>query len=339
MTSETKSYAASTRKLSRARAQGDIVHSVFVGQAIALAALSWGLSVLGPRVSELWAETWRAALSALSAEPGRSLRAVTTPLARGVASFLALLAAPFVVVWLASLAQRMFVRPEPEVWPRGSLLSRALPFWSRDHWLEQALGVARLVLLLSACALLLRPSLPGLLDLWRSPERQALEASLRVLSALAARAAALLAIFAAIEIIYRAIRRRARLRMTRRELEQERRETEGDPHLAGERRRRQRALVDESGLAELSRASVVVHVASQRAVALRFAPAEQGVPVVWVKGRGELAARLVAQARLHGLVVCEDLTLVAALERLELTEAVPSTLHAPIAAHVARERA
>ncbi len=61
----------------------------------------------------------------------------------------------------------------------------------------------------------------------------------------------------------------------------------------------------------------------RRAVALRYDPAREPAPRVVARGEGELAERIVAVARAHGLPVWEDPALAVALARLDLEAVVP----------------
>lgn len=70
---------------------------------------------------------------------------------------------------------------------------------------------------------------------------------------------------------------------------------------------------------------------SDIALALRWDPATGGVPRLAARGRGALAARILALARAHGVPVREDPALVALLERLELGAPIPTVAFAAVA--------
>ncbi len=145
------------------------------------------------------------------------------------------------------------------------------------------------------------------------------------------RAAAVLSFVGFADLVYRRLRHKQRLRMTRRELDDERRATEGDPQLRSERQRRARALADEATLAELARATLVLHDASGLAVALCFEPGKHPAPVVWSKGRGASATRMLEHANHLGVPVHCEPELVTRLVRLEITEPVPAESYARVA--------
>ena len=69
----------------------------------------------------------------------------------------------------------------------------------------------------------------------------------------------------------------------------------------------------------------------RRAAALRYDPELGGAPTVVAAGSGELAERIIALAREHGVPVREDAPLAAALARLELEAQVPPELWEAVA--------
>jgi flagellar biosynthesis protein len=69
----------------------------------------------------------------------------------------------------------------------------------------------------------------------------------------------------------------------------------------------------------------------RRAAALRYDPESGGAPTVVAAGSGELADRIIALAREHGVPVREDAPLAAALARLQLEAQVPPELWEAVA--------
>jgi flagellar biosynthesis protein len=69
----------------------------------------------------------------------------------------------------------------------------------------------------------------------------------------------------------------------------------------------------------------------RRAAALRYDPESGGAPTVVAAGSGELADRIIALAREHGVPVREDAPLAQALARLQLEAQVPPELWEAVA--------
>jgi len=68
-----------------------------------------------------------------------------------------------------------------------------------------------------------------------------------------------------------------------------------------------------------------------RAVALEYDPEGAPAPVVTASGRGELAERILALAREHGVPIREDPDLVALLAQLDVGQVIPPELYPVIA--------
>lgn len=69
----------------------------------------------------------------------------------------------------------------------------------------------------------------------------------------------------------------------------------------------------------------------QAAVALKYAPATGDAPRVTAKGHGDLAARIIEEARKAGVPIREDRDLVGLLLRLDLDQEIPAELYVAVA--------
>ncbi len=63
------------------------------------------------------------------------------------------------------------------------------------------------------------------------------------------------------------------------------------------------------------------------AMAVRYELAREAAPRIVAKGKGEMAERIIALARQHGIPVHEDRELVDALSRLDVQEQIPPELY------------
>ncbi len=68
-----------------------------------------------------------------------------------------------------------------------------------------------------------------------------------------------------------------------------------------------------------------------RAIALRYDESIAPAPVVTAAGRGEMAERILALAREHGVAIREDPDLVALLAQLDVGQIIPPELYPVIA--------
>ena len=104
--------------------------------------------------------------------------------------------------------------------------------------------------------------------------------------------AAMLGLIAAIDVPWQASRRTRRLMMTRDEVMRENREADGAPEMKQARRSRQYALSTMSARSAMKEATVVLVNPAHFAVALRYDPDRDSVPMVVARGVDEAAAAI-----------------------------------------------
>ncbi len=129
-------------------------------------------------------------------------------------------------------------------------------------------------------------------------------------------------------------------KMSRDEVRREHKEEEGDPNLKRRIRQKMRELGRRRMLADVATATVVVANPTHVSVALRYRATKDAAPVVVAKGSEELAGRIRAEARRHGVPVVENRPLARLLHaKSKLGRAVPVALYRAVAeviAHVYR---
>jgi flagellar biosynthetic protein FlhB len=122
------------------------------------------------------------------------------------------------------------------------------------------------------------------------------------------------------------------LRMSREDVKQEHKENEGDPHVKGRIRQRQRALAKRRMMSAVPKADVVVTNPTHYAVALRYREGQGGAPVVVAKGTGLVAAQIRKIADEHHVTSLEAPPLARALyHHVELDQEIPTALYAAVA--------
>jgi flagellar biosynthetic protein FlhB len=102
------------------------------------------------------------------------------------------------------------------------------------------------------------------------------------------------------------------LKMSKQDIKDEYKKTEGDPHVKGQIRQRQRAMARNRMMADVPKADVVVVNPTHVAVALRYDPSK-GAPRVLAKGSGTIAAKIRERAGEHRIPMVQDVPLARAL--------------------------
>lgn len=124
----------------------------------------------------------------------------------------------------------------------------------------------------------------------------------------------------------------SRLRMTREEIVREHKEGEGDPEVKRRREELHHELLAAEALSAVRDATVIVINPTHLACALRYDDADDdAAPTLVAKGHGALAARMIEEAKLHGVPVIQDVPVARALYELETGVEIPEALYEAVA--------
>ena len=195
----------------------------------------------------------------------------------------------------------------------GSLAFRATSFEPKFSRLDPLAGIKRIFgaqglvelgkSLLKVAVLggigcwIIMARLPDLMQLPMLEPKHAAHAIGMHFIAVAACMAAGLALIGMIDAPIQLLRRNARLRMTHHEAKEENKESEGSPETKHMARQRRHDLLNGSARRTVAEATVVITNPTHFAIALRYRPLIDAVPMVVARGRGEtaLAIRQLAQ--------------------------------------------
>ena len=119
--------------------------------------------------------------------------------------------------------------------------------------------------------------------------------------------------------------------MTKQEVKDEARQSDGDPHVKGEIRARQRKMSRLRMMAEVASADAIVVNPTHVAVAIKYDPAK-GAPRVVAKGADSVATKIREEAEKHSVPMVEDIPLARTLFRVcELGDEIPADLYEAVA--------
>jgi type III secretion protein U len=323
-----KTEQPTSRRLAKARADGDSPLSAALSQSVGFAA---ALAVVGGTVSVALAEASALISSALArptelGSPGalaKTVLGVTVPV-------LAVSAGASAAVSFAQTGGAFNLRKFAPSFDRLNVFTglRNLASWPR------AVGVARA---------LVAASLVG----WFAVRELENHASDFATAVGDSRAAAVLAASSAMRVAWLAasvgvalglvdllLTRRAwfqRHRMTKDEVKREHRESEGDPTLKAARRRAHQEALTGATLGALKTASVVIVNPTHLAIALKYTEEEDRAPAVIAQGQGEMARLIVDAARAYGVPIVRDVPVARALNDLEVGDEIPEALYEAVA--------
>jgi flagellar biosynthetic protein FlhB len=197
--------------------------------------------------------------------------------------------------------------------------------------LETIVAILRVVAVGALATHALSKELPLLVTLARVPLRDAVPAMLGALGRTAGMATGALLLVAAIDYAQSFFTLSREMKMTRKELEDETRQSDGDQKTKARMKARGRALAKKRALTAVKSADVVVTNPTHVAVALRYGPNDPA-PVVIAKGHDDVALRIRAEARKHGIPILENRRLARALDaEVQLGRPVPAAHFAAVA--------
>ncbi|MBM3460695.1 MAG: flagellar biosynthesis protein FlhB [Armatimonadetes bacterium] len=145
-----------------------------------------------------------------------------------------------------------------------------------------------------------------------------------------------LLIIAILDYAYQRWQNHENLKMTKQEVKDEYKQQEGDPHVKGKIRAKQREMARKRQMASVPSASVVVTNPLHIAVALQFDFDTMDSPLVLAKGQGFVADRIREIARAHDIPVIENREVARALfDQAEAEEEIPGSLYQAVAEIIA----
>ncbi|HSX94116.1 MAG TPA: flagellar type III secretion system protein FlhB [Hydrogenophaga sp.] len=139
-------------------------------------------------------------------------------------------------------------------------------------------------------------------------------------------------VVAAIDVPTQRFLHKHRLRMSHDEIKREHKEAEGDPHVKGQRRARQRQLAQRQSIRAVPKADLVVMNPTHYAVALRYDEATMTAPRVIAKGTDLLAMKIRDVAKANAVPVLQSPMLARALyAHAEIDQEIPGALYTAVA--------
>ncbi|KRL05500.1 flagellar biosynthesis protein FlhB [Liquorilactobacillus oeni] len=147
--------------------------------------------------------------------------------------------------------------------------------------------------------------------------------------------AILLLVIALTDYFYQRYSFRKNLRMTKEEVKEEFKQQEGDPKVKSQRKSRYQAMV-RNAISKVKEATVLITNPTHFALAIKYDPKKEGIPVLLAKGKDELAQRMKAQARKEHIPMIENRPVAHAIyAQVEPGEFVPPELYESVAEIIA----
>lgn len=322
-----RTEAATPRRLSRAREQGNVPLSRELPGLAGLLAATLVLAAAGPEIARTLAIRLSVFLTQAAA-PG---------LAGGdglYRAFIALTGAagPFVLAVLAAGAATVLLQtgfllhggallPDLQRLNPAAGLRRLL---GPDSAMEGVKSLAKIAVLGLVTWQVLRGDLPALRMAPHWAVQTLLAATTRTVLHLLLAMLAVQAVIATGDVLWVRFRHASKLRMSRQEMRDEQKETEGDPKIKHRIRQIRVQRARRRMLAAVPKATVVITNPTHYAVALAYDRARHAAPRVVAKGIDSMAARIREVAEANRIPLVANPPLARALHRVELETEIPA---------------
>ncbi len=196
---------------------------------------------------------------------------------------------------------------------------------------ETAVAVARVVAVGGVAWHALSKELPLLVALARVPLEAGVPVMLGALGRMIGMVTGVLVLVAGLDYAQSWYTTSRDMKMTRKEREDESKQSDGDPKAKARMKARAKALAKKRAMSAVKNADVVVTNPTHVAVALRYGP-KDATPIVIAKGHDDVALRIRAEARKHGIPIMENRRLARALDaEVQIGRPVPAAHFAAVA--------
>ena len=333
-----RTESASSRRIEKAREEGNVPHSRELMAFMVMAASVSGLWALGSWFSQRAGGIVRDGLT-FDRDAGFDTAAMGNTFAHLAWEALTLASPLFLLTVVAALATPFAMGSwifRPNVmslnFERMDPIAGVKRMFSMQSFGELVKAVLKSLLIGGIIWWVIRREEGALFAMIAQPIDAALVSFGRILLFAALGLVAGLAIIAAIDVPFQLWQYYSRLRMTKEEVRQEYKETEGDPQLKARIRSQQREMARKRMMAEVPKADVVVTNPTHFAVALKYDSANMGAPQVVAKGMNLIAQRIRELAAEHSVPVLESPPLARALYRhAEIGDQIPAALYTAVA--------
>ncbi len=335
---ENRTEEPTPRRLEKAREEGQVPRSVELTAAVVLlAAVVWAMARAGSIVDGMRVamSTGLTRISAHDLTPDAAATLLGRATAEGIYATGPLLLTLALAGLVANVAQIGLGLYPRRLMPDASRLSIARGIermFSPRGLVELVKNLLKIGLVAWLGWHSVRAAGPRLARLGLSDPHGILDTAGREIGGIVLLVAAVLGAIAAADWFWQRREHQQSLRMTRQEVRDEHRQSEGDPRLRQRFRKAQRDFSANRMLSGVAQAQVVITNPTHIAVALAYDAESMGAPRVVAKGAEEVAARIRAEARRHGVPIIERRPLARALFRaVPVGGEIPAPLYRAVA--------
>ena len=329
---------ASGKRISEARAKGQVARSRELTTLAMLMASAGGLIVMGPKLMDSLSSLMRHGLILTRADIFEESAMVSRLHQESLDALLAFLPFFFLLV-VAALASSIIISGWLFSWEAlAPSFSKLNPFtgvlrlFSVTSLIELVKALAKSILIGGVSTWFIWHNLDPMLGLIALPLDKGMAETVRLVGDTLLIVSTSMILIVAIDVPFQLWDHAKKLRMTKEELKQEAKESEGSPEVKARIRSMQREASRRRMMSEVPKADVIVTNPTHYAVALRYQNNDMRAPQVVAKGSYLLAERIIELGKENRVPVLRAPPLARALYRhAELGEEIPSALYTAVA--------
>lgn len=336
--SQDKNLPATPRRLQKARDEGQVARSKELGNLAVLGGGALVMMALLPMGFEALRTALAAQLrfdSSSLAQPGQMVERLMAGFGSGLSTYLPLGAAMLVLAVAVALASGSWAISTKPITPdikRLSPLAGLGRLFSKQQLFETAKLTGMTLVFGVVGWQFVSSHIQPFGTLLMLPLEGALGQLARWMLFGVGTLLAVVTVFALIDFPMQKFLHAHRLRMSQEEVKREHKESEGDPHIKGKRRQRQRELAMGNSITRVPKADMVVMNPTHYAVAIQYDDATMSAPRVIAKGADLLALRIRDVAKAAQVPVVQSPMLARALfAHAEIDDEIPSALYTAVA--------
>jgi len=328
---DSKTEEPSAKKLSDAKAKGDVAKSADVPQlasligavAVILMAGGWLTRDLSAALVPFLAYAGQMDLSS-----GGAVIIARQAIMAALPPLVLVMLTTAVFGFIAHVAQTGFMMTPEKIKPdfkKLDLIKGMGRLFGIDGLVQFAKSALKFIATGIIAYFVLKPHASEVVNMVGMDPSHMIPASMKLATKLFFAVIMLLILTAGFDWFWQRQRFMTRMRMTLQEVKDEYKQSDGDPHIKAKRRQIQMQRSRQRMMQAVPKATVVVMNPTHYAVALKYEPGETPAPLCVAKGMDDLALKIRAVAEEHGVPVLEDAPLARALyATVEIDEEIPA---------------
>jgi flagellar biosynthesis protein FlhB len=337
--SEDKTEQPTAKRLKEARKKGQVAKSQDLTQAVlflvAVGVLAAGGSAYVSELRGMMTDIFQPAMLTGKLPDDELLRRTGYAWARGMLPALPLLGSLFIAaaavnfVQVKALFSLEVIKPTLEkIDPLKGFQNK---FFKARTYLELLKTVAKFIILFALAYTSLKNSLRDIVLAARGNPLDAGRMAAHLMFGLLFKTGLIFLVLGAADVLLQKRLHLKSLMMSKYEVQKEFKEDEGDPHMKHLRKHLHEQMLANDVVVKVPEANVVVVNPTHIAVAIEYDEGAMNAPVVSAKGQEQLAQRIIALARQHGVPIIRQVPLARSLFELEIGREIPEDLYAAVA--------